>query len=163
MISPMIRIGIGYDVHRFEAGRPLVLGGVRIPNERGLMGHSDGDALLHAVTDALLGAAGLKDIGHQFPDTDQRYKGADSARLLGEVRAMVETEGYRVVNVDTIVIVEQPRLAKHVDRIRARIAEILGVSVGAVAVKGKTNEGFGYIGEGEGLAAWAAVLIERID
>jgi len=156
----MTRVGIGYDVHGFKAGGPLILGGVRIPYQSTLAGYSDGDVLLHAIADALLGAAGLKDIGHQFPDTDVRYKGADSAGLLAEVRAMVEAEGLCVGNVDVIVIAEQPRLGKYVDKIRARVAEILGVQAAAVAVKAKTNEGFGYIGEGEAIAAWAAVMLE---
>jgi len=155
----MTRIGIGYDVHGFKGEGPLVLGGVEVPYERGLAGYSDGDVLLHAVMDAMLGAAALKDIGHQFPDTDVRFKGADSAKLLAEVRAMVEAEGLRVGNVDCIVIVERPRLGKYVDRIRARIAELLGVDVAAVGLKAKTNEGFGYIGEGEAIAAWAAVSL----
>ncbi len=155
----MTRIGIGYDVHGFRNDGPLMLGGVEVPYERGLAGHSDGDVLLHAIMDAMLGAAALKDIGHQFPDTDVRFKGADSAKLLAEVRTMVEAEGLRVGNVDCVVIVERPRLAKYVDRIRARVAEFLGVSVAAVGVKAKTNEGFGYIGEGEAIAAWATVLL----
>ncbi len=155
----MTRIGIGYDVHGFRNDGPLMLGGVEVPYERGLAGHSDGDVLLHAIMDAMLGAAALKDIGHQFPDTDVRFKGADSAKLLAEVRTMVEAEGLRVGNVDCVVIVERPRLAKYVDRIRARVAELLGVGVAAVGVKAKTNEGFGYIGEGEAIAAWATVLL----
>ena len=155
----MTRIGIGYDVHGFRNDGPLVLGGVEVPYERGLAGHSDGDVLLHAIMDAMLGAAALKDIGHQFPDTDVRFKGADSAKLLAEVRTMVEAEGLRVGNVDCVVIVERPRLAKYVDRVRARVAELLGVGVAAVGVKAKTNEGFGYIGEGEAIAAWATVLL----
>jgi 2-C-methyl-D-erythritol 2,4-cyclodiphosphate synthase len=157
----MYRIGFGYDVHGFKPGGPLKLGGVAIPFDRSFAGHSDGDCLLHAVMDALLGAAGLKDIGHQFPDTDQRYKGADSADLLAEVAAMVAAEGFAVVNVDTVVVAEQPRLGKHVDAIRGRLAELLQVAWGAVGVKAKTNEGFGYIGEGEAVAAWAAVLLAR--
>jgi 2-C-methyl-D-erythritol 2,4-cyclodiphosphate synthase len=155
----MTRIGIGYDVHGFRNDGPLMLGGVEVPYERGLAGHSDGDVLLHAIMDAMLGAAALKDIGHQFPDTDVRFKGADSAKLLAEVRTMVEAEGLRVGNVDCVVIVERPRLAKYVDRVRARVAELLGVGVAAVGVKAKTNEGFGYIGEGEAIAAWATVLL----
>ncbi len=143
----------------FRNGGPLLLGGVEVPYERGLAGHSDGDVLLHAIMDAMLGAAALKDIGHQFPDTDVRFKGADSAELLAEVRTMVEAEGLRVGNVDCVVIVERPRLAKYVDRVRARVAELLGVGVAAVGVKAKTNEGFGYIGEGEAIAAWATVLL----
>lgn len=155
----MTRIGIGYDVHGFRNDGPLMLGGVEVPYERGLAGHSDGDVLLHAIMDAMLGAAALKDIGHQFPDTDVRFKGADSAKLLAEVRTMVEAEGLKVGNVDCVVIVERPRLAKYVDRVRARVAELLGVGVAAVGVKAKTNEGFGYIGEGEAIAAWATVLL----
>jgi 2-C-methyl-D-erythritol 2,4-cyclodiphosphate synthase len=159
----MARIGIGYDVHGFRNDGPLMLGGVEVPYERGLAGHSDGDVLLHAIMDAMLGAAALKDIGHQFPDTDVRFKGADSAKLLAEVRTMVEAEGLRFGNVDCVVIVERPRLAKYVDRIRARVAELLGVGVAAVGVKAKTNEGFGYIGEGEAIAAWATVLLVPVE
>lgn len=146
-------------MHGFRNDGPLMLGGVEVPYERGLAGHSDGDVLLHAIMDAMLGAAALKDIGHQFPDTDVRFKGADSAKLLAEVRTMVEAEGLKVGNVDCVVIVERPRLAKYVDRVRARVAELLGVGVAAVGVKAKTNEGFGYIGEGEAIAAWATVLL----
>lgn len=159
----MTRIGIGYDVHGFKNEGPLILGGVEVPYERGLAGHSDGDVLLHAVMDAMLGAAALKDIGHQFPDTDVRFKDADSAKLLAEVRTMVESEGLRVGNVDCVVVVERPRLAKYVDRMRARVAELLGVGIAAVGVKAKTNEGFGYIGEGEAIAAWATVLLEPLE
>jgi len=150
-------------VHGFKNEGPLILGGVEVPYERGLAGHSDGDVLLHAVMDAMLGAAALKDIGHQFPDTDVRFKGADSAKLLAEVRTMVESEGLRVGNVDCVVVVERPRLAKYVDRMRARVAELLGVGIAAVGVKAKTNEGFGYIGEGEAIAAWATVLLEPLE
>jgi 2-C-methyl-D-erythritol 2,4-cyclodiphosphate synthase len=159
----MTRVGIGYDVHGFKNDGPLILGGVNISYGRGLAGHSDGDVLLHAVMDAMLGAAALKDIGHQFPDTDVRFKGAASTKLLAEVRTMVEAEGLRVGNVDCVVVVERPRLAKYVDRMRARLAELLGVDVAAVGVKAKTNEGFGYIGEGEAIAAWAAVLLEPVE
>jgi 2-C-methyl-D-erythritol 2,4-cyclodiphosphate synthase len=159
----MTRVGIGYDVHGFKNDGPLTLGGVKVPFERSLAGHSDGDVLLHAIMDAMLGAAALKDIGHQFPDTDVRFKGADSAKLLAEVRTMVEDEGLRVGNVDCVVICERPRLAKYVDRMRGRIAELLGVDVVAVGVKAKTNEGFGYIGEGEAIAAWATVLLEPLE
>lgn len=150
-------------MHGFKNEGPLILGGVEVPYERGLAGHSDGDVLLHAVMDAMLGAAALKDIGHQFPDTDVRFKDADSAKLLAEVRTMVESEGLRVGNVDCVVVVERPRLAKYVDRMRARVAELLGVGIAAVGVKAKTNEGFGYIGEGEAIAAWATVLLEPLE
>ncbi len=147
-------------MHGFRNDGPLTLGGVEVPFDRSLAGHSDGDVLLHAIMDAMLGAAALKDIGHQFPDTDVRFKGADSAKLLAEVRTMVEAEGLKVGNCDCVVICERPRLAKYVDRMRARVAELLGVGVAAVGVKAKTNEGFGYIGEGEAIAAWATVLLE---
>ena len=123
----MNRVGIGYDVHGFKNDGPLTLGGVRVPYERSLAGHSDGDVVLHAVMDAMLGAAALKDIGHQFPDTDVRFKGANSAKLLAEVRTMIEAEGLTVGNVDCVVIVERPRLAKYIERMRARLAELLGV------------------------------------
>jgi 2-C-methyl-D-erythritol 2,4-cyclodiphosphate synthase len=159
----MTRIGIGYDVHGFKNDGPLTLGGVRVPYERSLAGHSDGDVVLHAVLDALLGAAALKDIGHQFPDTDVRFKGANSAKLLAEVRTMIEAEGLTVGNVDCVVIVERPRLAKYIERMRARLAELLGVGVAAVGVKAKTNEGFGYIGEGEAIAAWAVVMLQPLE
>jgi 2-C-methyl-D-erythritol 2,4-cyclodiphosphate synthase len=159
----MNRIGIGYDVHGFKNDGPLILGGVKVPFDRTLAGHSDGDVLLHAVMDAILGAAALKDIGHQFPDTDVRFKGADSAKLLAEVRSMVEAEGLTVGNVDCVVIAERPRLAKYIDRMRSRLAELLGVGVAAVGIKAKTNEGFGYIGEGEAIAAWVVVMLQPLE
>ena len=155
-----MRIGFGYDSHRFAEGRRLVLGGVEFPGERGLDGHSDADALLHAVIDALLGAAALGDIGSHFPDDDPRWKGADSAKLLEAVVAEVADAGYRVVNVDATVVCERPRLRPKIDAIRARIAALLGVDVSAVSVKGKTNERMDDTGAGVGLAANAVVLLE---
>ena len=155
-----MRIGFGYDSHRFAEGRRLVLGGVEFPGERGLDGHSDADALLHAVIDALLGAAALGDIGSHFPDDDPRWKGADSAKLLEAVVAEVADAGYRVVNVDATVICERPKLRPKIDAIRARIAALLGVDVSAVSVKGKTNERMDDTGAGVGLAANAVVLLE---
>ena len=155
-----MRIGFGYDSHRFAEGRRLVLGGVEFPGERGLDGHSDADALLHAVTDALLGAAALGDIGSHFPDDDPRWKGADSAKLLEAVVAEVADAGYRVVNVDATVVCERPKLRPKIDAIRARIAALLGVDVSAVSVKGKTNERMDDTGAGVGLAANAVVLLE---
>lgn len=156
-----MRIGFGYDSHRFAEGRRLVLGGVEFPGERGLDGHSDADALLHAVIDALLGAAALGDIGSHFPDDDPRWKGADSAKLLEAVVAEVADAGYRVVNVDATVICERPKLRPKIDAIRARIAALLGVDVSAVSVKGKTNERMDDTGAGVGLAANAVVLLEE--
>ena len=155
-----MRIGFGYDSHRFAEGRRLVLGGVEFPGERGLDGHSDADALLHAVIDALLGAAALGDIGSHFPDDDPTWKGADSAKLLEAVVAEVADAGYRVVNVDATVICERPKLRPKIDAIRARIAALLGVDVSAVSVKGKTNERMDDTGAGVGLAANAVVLLE---
>ena len=156
-----MRIGFGYDSHRFAEGRRLVLGGVEFPGERGLDGHSDADALLHAVIDALLGAAALGDIGSHFPDDDPKWKGADSAKLLEAVVAEVADAGYRVVNVDATVVCERPRLRPMVGAIRARIAALLGADVSAVSVKGKTNERMDDIGAGVGVAAYVAVLLEE--
>ena len=156
-----MRIGFGYDSHRFAEGRPLVLGGVEIPGAAGLAGHSDADVLLHAVIDALLGAAALGDIGSHFPDTDPKWKGADSAKLLEAVMEEVAAAGYRVVNVDATVICERPKLLPHVPAIRARIAELLRIAVSNVSVKGKTNEGMDAVGRGEGIAVHCVALLEE--
>ena len=156
-----MRIGIGYDIHRFQEGRPLVLGGVTLPGETGLAGHSDADVLLHAVIDALLGAAGLGDIGQRFPPDDPAYAGADSLRLLAEVRAAVEEAGYRPVNVDATVIAERPRLEPHVAAMRRAIGGALGLDEGRVSVKATTNEGIGDIGRGEAIAALAVALLDE--
>ena len=155
-----MRIGFGYDSHRFADGRRLVLGGVEFPGERGLDGHSDADALLHAVADALLGAAALGDIGSHFPDDDPRWKGADSAKLLETVVAEVSAAGYRVVNLDATVVCERPKLRPKIGAIRERIAALLGVDVSAVSVKGKSNERMDDTGAGVGLSANAVVLLE---
>jgi 2-C-methyl-D-erythritol 2,4-cyclodiphosphate synthase len=155
-----MRIGQGFDVHALVAGRPLVIGGVTVPYERGLAGHSDADVLLHAVTDALLGAAGLGDIGRHFPDTDPAYRGADSRELLREAARRIAAAGYRVVNVDATVIAQAPRLAEHLPRMAANIAADLGVAAGAVNVKAKTTERLGFAGRGEGIAAEAVALID---
>lgn len=157
----MIRIGQGYDVHALVPGRPLILGGVTIPYERGLLGHSDADALLHAVTDALLGAAGLGDIGRHFPDTDPRHAGADSRVLLRAAMQKLREAGWRVGNVDATVIAQAPRLAPHVEAMQSNIAVDLDIAPGCVNVKGKTNEKLGYLGQGEAIEAQAVVLIER--
>lgn len=157
----MFRVGQGYDVHRLVEGRPLVLGGVVIPHDKGLLGHSDADALLHAITDALLGAAALGDIGRLFPDTDPQHAGADSRVLLREAVSRVRAAGWRVVNIDATLIAQQPRLAPHVDAMRARIAEDLGVGVDVVNVKGKTNEKLGYLGRCEAIEAQAVCLLTK--
>jgi len=156
-----LRIGEGYDIHRLVAGRRLVLGGVEVPFELGLEGHSDADVLLHAVTDALLGACALGDIGRHFPDDDPAFREADSSGLLAEVVGRVRELGYGIVNLDSTVIAQRPRLAPYIYAIRARIAEILGVEVSAVSVKAKTNEKLGPVGRGEGIAAQAVALLSK--
>lgn len=155
----MMRIGFGYDVHRLVAGRRLVLGGVEIPSEVGLLGHSDADVLLHAVTDAILGALAMGDIGALFPDTDPAFKDADSAALLGEVVERISSDGWKVGNVDATVVLEHPRLRPHIDTIRARIARILNVEIGAVSVKATTSEKMGFVGTGRGAAAYAVCTV----
>ncbi|HLA19600.1 MAG TPA: 2-C-methyl-D-erythritol 2,4-cyclodiphosphate synthase [Dehalococcoidia bacterium] len=158
-----MRIGIGYDIHRFQEGRPLVLGGLTLAGETGLGGHSDADVLLHAVIDALLGAAGLGDIGQRYPPDDPAYAGADSRRLLAEVRAAVEEAGYRPVNVDATLIAERPKLAPHLARMSQAIGEALGLDSARVNVKATTNEGIGAIGRGEGIAAIAVALLSETE
>lgn len=155
------RIGQGYDVHRFDESRPLILGGVRISETGGLLGHSDADVLLHAVMDALLGACGLPDIGHYFPDTDDRFKGADSARLLTEVMKIIEDEGYMVGNIDCTVIAEKPKLAKYIPAMKERMAGILDILPGDIGIKATTNEKLGAIGRREGIAAMASAIVCR--
>lgn len=155
------RVGQGYDIHRLVEGRKLILGGVEIPNVTGLLGHSDADALLHAITDALLGAAGLGDIGRHFPDTDPRYKGADSRLLLRAAVALLDEKCWRPVNVDTTLIMQQPKLLPHVGAMLVNIAADLGISADCVNIKGKTNEGLGYLGREEAIEAQAIVLVER--
>jgi 2-C-methyl-D-erythritol 2,4-cyclodiphosphate synthase len=158
-----MRVGLGYDSHRFVAGRPLILGGVSIEHPFGLEGHSDADAVAHAVTDALLGAAGLGDIGRHFPPTDERWRDADSLGLLRRAGALAAEQNYQVVNVDVTVVCEAPRLADHADAMCERLAGALGISRRLVSVKGKSNEGMGWIGRGEGIAALAVVLIDRLE
>ncbi|MDT3735716.1 MAG: 2-C-methyl-D-erythritol 2,4-cyclodiphosphate synthase [Denitratisoma sp.] len=157
-----MRIGQGFDVHALVPGRKLIIGGVDIPFERGLLGHSDADVLLHAVTDALLGAAGLGDIGRHFPDSDARFKGADSRKLLRETARLLEAAGYRTVNLDATVIARAPRMAPHVAAMAANIAADLGIAPGDVNIKAKTTEGLGFTGRGEGIAAQAVALVERV-
>ena len=154
-----LRIGQGYDVHALVPGRPLVMGGVTIPFDRGLLGHSDADVLLHAITDAVLGAAALGDIGRHFPDTDPTFKGANSVVLLKEAMQRVREHGYELVNVDCTVIAQAPKLAPHIAAMTQSIADALGIAVGQVNVKAKTNEKLGYLGRQEGIEAQAAALL----
>jgi 2-C-methyl-D-erythritol 2,4-cyclodiphosphate synthase len=157
------RVGTGFDVHRLVHGRPLMLGGVRIENPRGLEGHSDGDCLLHAVCDAILGALGEGDLGRHFPSTDARWKGVPSLRFLENVAHLLDERGYAVANLDATVIAQSPVLAPHLEAMRARIAQTLAAAVEAVSVKAKTADGLGAIGRGEGIAAQAVVLLQRRD
>jgi 2-C-methyl-D-erythritol 2,4-cyclodiphosphate synthase len=155
----VIRIGEGWDVHALVPGRKLILGGVEIPFDRGLLGHSDADALLHAITDALLGAAGLGDIGRHFPDTDERFKGADSVLLLTEAALRVRQEGWQIANVDSTVVAQAPKLAPHIDAMRTRIAQALDLLPAQVNVKAKTAEKLGPVGQGQSIEARAVVLL----
>ncbi len=156
-----MRVGHGYDVHRLVEGRKLILGGVEIPWEKGLLGHSDADVLLHALMDAILGAAALGDIGQHFPDSDERYAGADSLRLLAEVARLLNEAGYRLVNADCTILAQRPKLMPHIPQMRANIARALEADVDAISVKATTEEGLGFTGDGSGIAAHAVVLIER--
>lgn len=156
-----MRIGQGFDVHALVPGRKLIIGGVDIPFARGLLGHSDADVLLHAVTDALLGAAGLGDIGRHFPDSDPRFKDADSRQLLREADRLIREAGYHTVNIDATVIARAPRMAPHVAAMAANIAADIGIEAGCVNIKAKTTESLGFTGRGEGIAAQVIALIER--
>ena len=155
------RVGSGFDVHRLAEGRDFWLGGVLIPHESGALGHSDADVLLHAICDALLGAAALGDIGHHFPDTDARWKDADSKQLLKTVASMLREKGWTVGNVDCTLVLERPKIKSHIPAMRAVIADLLGVVVDAVSIKATTNEGMGYVGREEGVSAQAVVLLQR--
>jgi 2-C-methyl-D-erythritol 2,4-cyclodiphosphate synthase len=158
-----MRVGFGYDSHRFDPDRTLVLGGVRIEGHAGLAGHSDADAVAHAVTDALLGAAAVGSIGSHFPPSDQRWAGADSMELLARALSVIERRNYQVVNVDVTIICESPRIESVAAAMRARLGEVLGIGPERVSVKGKTNEGMGWIGAGEGLAVHAVALIDSVE
>jgi 2-C-methyl-D-erythritol 2,4-cyclodiphosphate synthase len=158
---PALRIGNGYDLHRLVAGRPLVLGGVTIPFESGLLGYSDADVVCHAITDAILGAAAQGDIGRHFPDTDPAFKNADSLDLLARAAEIVRRAGYAIVNVDAVVIAERPKLAPHVEAIRADVGRALGIDAARVSVKGKTNETVDSMGAGQSIAVHAVALISR--
>lgn len=156
-----MRIGIGYDVHRLVKGRKLMIGGVEIPHEKGLLGHSDADVLLHAIGDALLGAAGLGDLGQFFPDSDPKYKGVSSFVLLKEIASKLSQKKYRPYNVDSVVIAEEPKLAPYRERMMENIANALGIEKDQAHVKATTEEGLGFTGKKEGIAAWAVVLLTR--
>lgn len=155
------RIGLGYDVHRFEAGRELILGGVHIDFEKGLKGHSDADVLLHAITDALLGAAALGDIGTHFPDTDAKYKDADSALLLQKAYELVQRNGFEFVNADATIVAEKPKMSPYIDLMRSRISELLCCSASDISIKATTSEKMGFVGREEGIAVHGVVLIRR--
>jgi 2-C-methyl-D-erythritol 2,4-cyclodiphosphate synthase len=154
-----VRVGFGFDAHRFAEGVPLRLGGVDVPHDRGLAGHSDGDALVHAIIDALLGAAGLGDIGGMFPSSDERWRGADSRDLLAAAAARVREAGFTLVNIDATVVAEAPRLAPHAQAMREAIAQAAGMAAGDVNVKATTSDGMGFTGRGEGIAAFATALL----
>ena len=158
-MSDANRIGIGYDVHRLIEGRRLILGGIEIPFEMGLHGHSDADVLTHAICDAMLGAAGLGDIGHHFPDTDPSFAGVSSIDFLANVSELVAESGFTVENVDSVIVTERPKLAPHIDAIRGNLAEALGLETARINVKAKTNEGLDSVGRGEAIAAHAVVLL----
>ena len=159
----MHKIGFGYDIHRLEAGRRLVLGGIDIPHGAGLLGHSDGDALVHAVIDALLGALGEGDIGTLFPDTDERFRGARSVGLLEAVMGRLRERGGAVVNVDAVVVAEEPKIGPHAAAMKAALAPVLGVPAGALGIKAKTNEGLGPVGEKKAIACYAVALVRFPD
>jgi 2-C-methyl-D-erythritol 2,4-cyclodiphosphate synthase len=155
------RIGIGYDIHPLVEGRPLILGGVHIPHPKGLLGHSDSDALSHAISDALLGAAALGDLGTHFPDTDPHFKGASSTDLLAQVASMLRERGFQIENLDAVVVAQEPKLAPYIQTMRERIAQALGIGPDRISVKAKTSEGLESIGRGEAIAAHAVALLKR--
>ena len=158
-----MRVGMGYDVHRLVPERDLIIGGVKIPYEKGLLGHSDADVLLHAIMDALLGAAALGDIGKHFPDNDPAYKGADSLMLLGRVGEILSEEGYVIENIDSTIIAQKPKMAPHIEQMRRNIADTLGLDISRVNVKATTEEGLGFTGTGEGISAQAVALIMSVE
>ena len=157
-----MRIGMGYDVHKLVEGRELIIGGVTIPYEKGLLGHSDADVLLHAIADALFGAAALGDIGSHFPDTDEKYKGADSLKLLSETVKILKENGYKIGNIDSIIVAQAPKMRPHIDKMRENIATACGVDLSKISVKATTEEWLGFTGSGEGISAKAVALIEEI-
>ena len=159
-LSTPLRVGLGYDSHRFESGRPLILGGITIPDHPGLAGHSDGDAITHALIDAILGAASLGNVGTHFPPTEEKWKDADSTELLSNSVAVIDREGWMVVNVDVTVICESPQISLFAEEMKERLSGVLQIPVERISIKGKTNEGLGWIGESKGLAVHAVALLE---
>jgi 2-C-methyl-D-erythritol 2,4-cyclodiphosphate synthase len=160
--QPHFRVGHGFDAHRLVEGRPFILGGVRVDYDKGPLGHSDGDALAHAISDALLGACALGDLGAHFPDTDPQWKDADSLRLLAACHELAVRHGWTIANVDATVVVQLPKLAPHVPEMRDALADVLGMDVARISVKAKTSEGMGYTGDGTGIAAYAVVMVEAL-
>ncbi|MDO6355499.1 2-C-methyl-D-erythritol 2,4-cyclodiphosphate synthase [Caloramator sp. CAR-1] len=156
-----MRIGHGYDVHRLVEGRKLILGGVEIPYEKGLLGHSDADVLVHAIMDAILGAAALGDIGRHFPDTDEKFKGADSLKLLEEVKKLIEIKGYSISNIDATIIAQRPKLMPYIEKMRENISKTLNISIDDINIKATTEEGLGFTGSGEGISAHAVALLAK--
>jgi len=159
----MVRSGIGYDIHRLVNGRKLVLGGVDIPHARGLEGHSDADVLTHAIADALLGAAGDRDIGHHFPNSDESIRGIDSQEILRRVQAILTGKSFAIVNIDSSLIAEEPKISPHISAMRERLAQTLNIPPDRIAIKATTNEGLGFIGRGEGIAAMAIATLEKVE
>lgn len=156
-----MRIGLGYDVHKFIEGRPLIIGGVNVPHEKGLLGHSDADVLIHAIMDGMLGALALGDIGKHFPDTDDEYKGADSMKLLKCVNDLIESKGYEINNIDSIIIAQSPKMAPHIENMRKNIADVLKTNIDNISVKATTEEGLGFTGRKEGIAAQSICLLNK--
>ena len=156
-----MRIGLGYDVHKFVEDRPLIIGGVNIPHEKGLFGHSDADVLVHAIMDGMLGALALGDIGKHFPDTDEKYKGADSMKLLKCVNDLINKKGYEVNNIDSIIIAQSPKMAPHIDQMRKNIAQVLNTDVDNISVKATTEEGLGFTGTKQGISAQSICLLNK--
>ena len=156
-----MRVGMGYDVHKLTEDRKLIIGGVDIPYEKGLLGHSDADVLLHAISDSLLGAAALGDIGKHFPDTDPKYKGADSLRLLKEVGELIDKEHYIIQNIDATIVAQAPKMRPYIDTMRANIADALSIDISQVSVKATTEEGLGFTGNGEGISAYSICMLEN--
>lgn len=156
-----MRIGLGYDVHKLVEGRPLIMGGVNVPHEKGLLGHSDADVLVHAIMDSMLGALALGDIGKHFPDTDERYKGADSMKLLKFVNDLINEKGYEVNNIDSIIIAQSPKMAPHIEQMRKNIANVLNTDMDNISVKATTEEGLGFTGAKQGIAAQSICLLNK--
>jgi 2-C-methyl-D-erythritol 2,4-cyclodiphosphate synthase len=157
----MFRIGNGYDVHRLIEDKSLIIGGVDIPYEKGLLGHSDADVLVHAIMDALLGACGERDIGNHFPDTDNLYKGISSLKLLSKVREIIESKSYKISNIDSIIVAQAPKMSPHIDKMKQNIAETLGIAIEDINIKATTTEGLGFAGTGEGIASYAVACLYK--